>query len=270
MIIGNKTFDFKKRVHLMGILNATPDSFFDGGKHLNIDAALYRAEQMLADGADILDVGGESTRPGYAPVSTEEEIDRVVPVIAAIKKRLDVPVSVDTYKADVARAALNTGADMVNDIWGFLKDPSMAALVAERNAACVLMHNRDSTDYADFIGEVSAGLTNCAALAAAAGIKKDKIILDPGLGFGKTAAQSLAALKATARFAALGYPVLVAGSNKSFIGAALNLPVGERLYGTLAVTAYAALNGAAMVRVHEVRENKEVLGMMEAIRGSSQ
>lgn len=186
MKIGTKDFDLEHEIYIMGILNVTPDSFSDGGSWNRLDAALKHTEEMIEAGAAIIDVGGESTRPGYTKISDEEEISRVAPVISAIKERFDIPVSVDTYKSGVARAALAAGADLVNDIWGLKYDPAMAGLIAEANVPCCLMHNREQADYADYLTDVQNDLKETLRLAHKAGIQDSRIILDPGIGFGKT------------------------------------------------------------------------------------
>ena len=185
MRIGSREFDTERQTYIMGILNVTPDSFSDGGKYNHLDAALFHAEEMVRDGADIIDVGGESTRPGFEKISDEEETERVAPVIEALTARLDVPVSVDTYKSRVAKAALSAGASLINDIWGFKADRNMAAVAAETGAACCLMHNRERADYQDFLKDMIADLRECVELARKAGVADDRIILDPGVGFGK-------------------------------------------------------------------------------------
>ena len=320
MVIGTKKFDLTARAYIMGILNITPDSFYDGGRYNALDAALFRTEQMIAEGADIIDVGGESTRPGFAAISAEEEAARVIPVIAAIKARFDIPVSCDTYKSAAALAAIQAGADMINDVYGLQRDEKMAKVIARAGVACVLAQgsgvrgqglgvretinekritnngelnqitNADDdkrndgavpaggglsdvppnslTSRRDYLFAVSNGLKNSLRLAHDAGIANDKIIVDPGIGFGKTTEQNLRCIADLAQFVSLGYPVLVGASNKSFIGAVLNAPAHERLYGTLAATAIAVLNGASFIRVHDVKENKQAIKMAEAIKYS--
>lgn len=263
MIIGNKEFTNGK-TYVMGILNLTPDSFSDGGKYNTLDLALVHAEEMIAEGADIIDIGGESTRPGYVKVSDDEEIKRIVNVIEEIKKRFDIPVSADTYKSEVARAAILSGADMINDIWGFKYDNNMAKVVKDADAACCLMHNKANTEYRDFIHDVADELSECVKIAKAAGISDDKIVLDPGIGFGKTYEQNLAVMKNLKSFD-LGYPLLLGASQKSMIGNALGLEVSERLEGTLVTSVIAAQAGYMFVRVHNVKENKRVIQMTEAI-----
>lgn len=265
MRIGNKNFDTKEHTYVMGILNVTPDSFSDGGKYSSLDAALKHAERMMKEGAAILDIGGESTRPGYTKISDEEEIARVIPVIEAVKKELEIPVSVDTYKSKVAKAAIEAGADLINDIWGLKYDPDMAKLIADNKVACCLMHNRDNTEYNNFVSDLFKDLRESVDLALKAGIRDDKIILDPGVGFAKSYEQNLMALKHLGRLEQLGYPILLGTSRKSVIGVSLDLPKEERLEGTLATTALAVNCGCAFVRVHDVKENVRVVRMMEAI-----
>ncbi len=265
MMIGNRQMDLKNHCHVMGILNVTPDSFSDGGKYTQMDAALFHAEQMVREGADVIDVGGESTRPGYQKISDEEEIGRVAPVIEKIKERLDIPVSVDTYKSQVAEAALKAGADLVNDIWGFRADPQMARVTARYKAACCLMHNRQEAVYGDFWTDFMEDMKTCVRLAREAGVEEDKILLDPGVGFGKTYEQNLAVINHLDRLKELGFQVLLGTSRKSVIGLTLDLPSDQRLEGTLATTALGIVRGAAFVRVHDVKENCRLIRMMEAM-----
>ena len=265
MRIGTHEFDIKNQTYIMGILNVTPDSFSDGGKIQGVDAALRRAEDMIKEGAAILDIGGESTRPGYTPVSEEEEMERVLPVVEAIKQRLDIPVSVDTYKSKVAESAILAGADLINDIWGLKADAHMAEVIAKHDVACCLMHNRKEAVYDSFIENMLTDLQDCITLASQAGIHKDKIILDPGVGFAKDYAQNLEVLRNLHRFRELGYPVLLGASRKSVIGLTLDLPTEERLEGTLTTTVAAVQQGASFVRVHDVKENYRAIQMAQAI-----
>ena len=241
MKIGNKSFDTAEHTYIMGILNVTPDSFSDGGKWNTPDEALGRAEQMVKDGADIVDIGGESTRPGHEQITEEEEIQRVVPVIEAVKARIDVPVSVDTYKSRVAEAALKAGADLVNDIWGLKYDSRMAALIAETGAACCLMHNKEKAEYEEFYQDMLRETEACVKIAREAGIPDNKIILDPGIGFGKTYEMNLETLHYMERFHTFGYPMLLGTSRKSVIGLTLNLPADQREEGTLVTTVMAVM-----------------------------
>lgn len=266
MKIGNYEFDTKNKTYVMGILNVTPDSFSDGGKWNSIDEALFHTEQMINAGAAIIDIGGESTRPGYTMISDDEEIQRVVPIISAIRSRFDIPLSVDTYKSAVAKEALIAGADLVNDIWGLKYDSNMAKVIAESNATCCLMHNKDKPEYNCFIDDMLSETLECAEIALKAGVSKDKIILDPGVGFGKTYEMNLEAIKHLDRLCNTEYPVLLGCSRKSVIGNTLNLPIDERLEGTLATTVFAVLSGCAFVRVHDVKENVRTIKMAEAIK----
>ena len=265
MRIGNHEFDTKNETYIMGILNVTPDSFSDGGKFNHMDAALAHAEQMIRDGADIIDIGGESTRPGHTVISDEEEIARVTPVIEAVKSHFDVPVSIDTYKGNVAEAALQAGADLVNDIWGFKFDYKTAEVTARYHAACCLMHNRDNSNYADFLKEWYDETAECVTLAKAAGIADDKIILDPGVGFGKTYEQNLITIKYMDKLKTLGYPLLLGTSRKSVIGLTLDTPVTDRVLGTAVTTVFAVQQGYAFVRVHDIKANKQAIQMTKAI-----
>ncbi|HIT66944.1 MAG TPA: dihydropteroate synthase [Candidatus Merdisoma merdipullorum] len=265
MKIGNREFDVKNKTYIMGILNVTPDSFSDGGKWNQREAALSHAWEMAEEGADIIDIGGESTRPGHQQITEEEEISRIVPVIEAVKREIALPVSIDTYKAKVAEAALNAGADLVNDIWGLKYDSRMAELIARSGAACCLMHNKERAQYQDFFPDMLREMQECVELAKAAGIPDDKIILDPGVGFGKTREMNLETLCHLERFHELGYPMLLGASRKSVIGLTLDLPADERLEGTLVTTVFAVLKKYAFVRVHDVKENLRAVRMAEAI-----
>lgn len=267
MLIGNRKFDTENGVYVMGILNVTPDSFSDGGLWTERDAALRQAERMAEEGAAIIDIGGESTRPGHTPVSAEDEAARVLPIVEAVKRETGLPVSIDTYKAEVARAALEAGADMVNDIWGLRRDGGeMAALIARTGAACCLMHNRERAEYADFMADMLSDLRETLAIADRAGIARSSIVLDPGIGFGKTYEQNLIAMNRLDELLALGCPVLLAASRKSVIGLTLDLPADQRLEGTIATTVAGVLRGAAFVRVHDVKENLRAARMALAIR----
>ena len=251
----------------MGILNVTPDSFSDGGRWIRPEAALKQAERMAREGAAIIDIGGESTRPGHTPVDAAEEARRVLPVIEAVKRETGLPVSVDTYKAETARLALEAGADLINDVWGLRYDSGeMARVIAGGGAACCLMHNRREAAYADFMPELIADLRGTLDIADAAGIRREDIILDPGVGFGKTYGQNLTALHRISELKALGCPILLGASRKSVVGLTLGLPAEDRLAGTLATTAAGVLGGAAFIRAHDVRENLLAAEMALAIR----
>lgn len=266
MRIGNRDFDTKHHCYIMGILNVTPDSFSDGGKFQEMDQALFHVEEMIQEGMDIVDVGGESTRPGYAKIPVQEEMERVVPVIEQIKKKFDIPISLDTCKADVARAGILAGADLINDIWGLKYDDRMAKVIGEAKAACCLMHNRDNTVYKSLITDVINDLQESVSLAKEAGIADDRIILDPGVGFGKTYEQNLEIIKKLDGLQILGYPLLLGCSRKSVIGLTLDLPVSERLEGTLVTTAAGVLKGRSFIRVHDVKQNRRAVKMAEALR----
>ena len=265
MIIGNKNFDTKNHTYIMGILNVTPDSFSDGGNYSAVDNALFRVEEMIKEGVDILDVGGESTRPGYQQISVSEEIERVVPVLERIKVNFDIPISLDTYKSEVALNGIKAGADMINDIWGLKADDKMARIIAENEVACCLMHNRKEALYDSYLEDVVVDLKESIRMALDAGIAKDKIMIDPGVGFGKTYEHNLEILRKLDILDTLGYPILLGVSRKSVIGLTLDLPISERLNGTLALSAYGMLRGCSFLRVHDIKQNKEVVCMLEAI-----
>lgn len=267
MHIGNREFDMKNHTYCMGILNVTPDSFSDGGKWRYMDAALRHVEDMLAEGMDILDVGGESTRPGYTLLDAEEEIARIVPVIEAVKKRFDVPVSLDTYKSAVARAGIAAGADMINDIWGLKYDGQMAEVIAEHQLPCCLMHNRKEAVYQNLWKDIKNDLRESVRIALRAGITGDKILLDPGIGFGKSYEQNLEVLNKLEELQGFDLPVLLGCSRKSVIGLTLDLPVAERLEGTLATTVMAVMKGCSVIRVHDIKENVRAIRMTEAVLG---
>ena len=265
MKIGNREYQTKGHTYVMGILNVTPDSFSDGGKWNDKDRALRHVEEMLNEGADIIDIGGESTRPGYSLLSVEEETARVVPVIRALKEEFDVPVSLDTYKSGVAAAGIAAGADMINDIWGLKWDDKIAGVIAGSGLPCCLMHNRKDTEYRDFVQDVIADLAETLQIADLAGIARDRIIMDAGVGFAKTCEQNLEIIRRMEELQGLGCPLLLGCSRKSVIGLTLNLPVEERLEGTLATTVIAVMKGCMFVRVHDVRENVRAVRMTEAV-----
>ncbi len=265
MLIGNKKFETGRHTYIMGILNATPDSFSDGGKYTGLKEQLEHIEKMIEEGADIIDIGGESTRPGYLPVDEEEEAARIVPLIREVKRLFDVPVSADTCKTEVAKAALDAGCDMINDIRGLTGSPGMGELIASGGAACCLMHSADRAGDPAFLNRCLADLRDIAGHALSAGISRDRIILDPGVGFGKNYQDNLDVLRHLGAFKELGYPLLLGTSRKSVIGLALDLPVDQRLEGTLATTAMAVMAGWSFVRVHDIKENKRVIQMIEAV-----
>lgn len=267
MRIGNHEFDVNNKTYIMGILNITPDSFSDGGKWNNMDQALYHAQDMMEHGAHIIDIGGESTRPGHIQITEQEEIDRVTPVIEALVQRFDIPISIDTYKANVAEAAVNSGAHLINDIWGCKYDSRMAEVIAKSGAACCLMHNKEEAVYEDFMADVLKETLECAKIALAAGVSREKIILDPGVGFGKTYEGNLEVINRLEEFGQLEYPILLGTSRKSVIGLALDMPPAKRVEGTLATTVMGVMKGCAFVRVHDIEENRRVIQMTEAILG---
>lgn len=268
MLIGNKEFDLENKTYVMGILNCTPDSFSDGGKFNTIDNALKHTEEMIKEGADIIDVGGESARPGYTMISDEEEIARVVPVIERIKANFDIPVSIDTYKSGVADAAVSAGADLINDIWGCKYDKQIASVIAKRNVPCCLMHNRnlEKQPYGtDVMNDILKDIQESIDIAIQEGVDKNKIITDPGIGFGKTLEHNLLVMNQVERLKELGYPVLLGTSRKSMIGLTLNVPSDERVEGTIVTTVMGVMKGCAIIRVHDVLANKRAVIMTEAI-----
>lgn len=263
--IGSRIFDLGKRTYIMGILNVTPDSFSDGGKHNFVDSAVEHALKMIDEGVDIIDIGGESTRPNYTMITDEEEIVRITPVIEAIRRKTDIPISVDTYKSKVADAACSVGADLVNDIWGLKYDSNMAKVVKKNNAAVCLMHNRKAIDYTDFVSDFTKDLNSSIDIALEAGISKDKLILDPGIGFSKTHDMNLYLMGHLEKLHMFGYPILLGCSRKSVIGLALDEPVDNRLEGTLATSVMAVMKGCHFIRVHDVKENLRAIRMTEEI-----
>jgi dihydropteroate synthase len=268
LTINGITLDYTAETFVMGILNVTPDSFSDGGKYNNVEAAVAQAKKMVAEGAKIIDVGGESTRPGYERISDEDEIARIVPVIQALVAEVPAVISVDTYKANVARAAVEAGAHIINDIWGAQAEPEIAHVAADLNVPIILMHNRDNTDYgANFWMAAKADLEKSIAIARDAGIPDSHIILDPGIGFAKTTAQNIEMMQHLDDLVAMGYPVLLATSRKSMIGNVLKLPVEERLEGTGATVVYGIEKGCHMIRVHDVKEMARATHMADILVG---
>ncbi|PMB01355.1 dihydropteroate synthase [Fischerella thermalis CCMEE 5273] len=254
-----------ERTLVMGILNVTPDSFSDGGRYNHVDRALAHARQMVADGADLIDVGGESTRPQAVPVSLDEELSRVIPVIEALSSEIDCPLSIDTYKAEVAWQAIRAGAHLINDVWGCKKDPDMARVAAELDVPVILMHNREEPVYHDLMADIKRDLLESVAIARAAGVKEERIILDPGIGFGKRYEDNLKVMAHLEAIVALGYPVLLGTSRKSMVGLTLDLPVDERVEGTGATVTFGIAKGCRMVRVHDVRAMVRVVRMTDAM-----
>lgn len=268
MRIGGKEFADRGRTYIMGILNVTPDSFSDGGKYDRMDRALYRVEEMIGEGMDILDMGGESTRPGHVFVSPQEEAERVIPVLEAVKKRFDIPISLDTYKYRVAEEGIRKGADLINDIWGLRYDQGeMARLLAESGLPCCLMHNRREAGYVSLMEDIKTDLAESLRIAREAGIREERIILDPGIGFGKTREDNLAVIADLESLHVLGRPLLLGASRKSVIGLTLDLPLEERLEGTLVTTVFGVTAGCSYVRVHDVAANVRAVRMAEAILG---
>lgn len=264
MIIRGKEFDTDKNVYIMGILNVTPDSFSDGGNYNSIDKALFHTEKMIEQGADIIDVGGESTRPGHTKISDDEEIERVAPVICAIRDRFNVPVSLDSYKSNVIRANASQ-IDLINDIWGLKYDEKMAQTVAETRLPYCLMHNRKTNKYNCFFDEFIADIKESLAIAQKAGIKKENIILDGGVGFAKSYEQNLQVINRTEKLCALGFPVMIATSRKSVIGLTLDKDVNERAVGTVATTVIGIMKGASFVRVHDISENCDAVKVTKSV-----
>ena len=269
MKIGQREFQDSGHTYVMGILNVTPDSFSDGGRYTEMDQALRHVEEMIGEGMDILDIGGESTRPGYTLLTDEEEISRVVPVMEKVKSEFNIPISLDTYKSAVAEAGIRAGANMINDIWGLKYDERLADVIARAQVPCCLMHNRKESDYHNYMEDVLEDLRETIRIAHRAGISDENIMLDPGVGFGKTYENNLEIIGRLDRLKELGYPVLLGTSRKSVIGLTLDLPASERVEGTLVTTVYAVLKGASYVRVHDVKENVRAIRMAEAILQAS-
>lgn len=267
MQIGNRYFDTENHTYLMAIINVTPDSFYPGSRLGKSDLLLDRVRQMVRDGADLIDLGAESTRPGHVKISDQEEMDRLLPALEVIKNNIDIPVSVDTYKAAVAKEAVKYGCDMINSIHGML-EPDLASVIASSGKVCCLMHNRDKADYDDFPVDFMQDMRTIYREALRAGISKDHLILDPGIGFAKNQEQNLAVLRHLNEWRIPEVPWLLGTSRKSVIGNALGLPVQERLEGTLVTTVLAIQAGYSFVRVHDVKENRRCIDMMEAIRGN--
>ena len=262
---GALKMEWGKRTYVMGIINVTPDSFSGDGLEYDVETALEQALRFQGEGADIIDVGGESTRPGSTPVDADEEKRRVIPVIRLLASKLDIPISVDTYKHTVAQEALSAGASMINDIWGLQHDPSLATLAAREGVPIVLMHNQLSTNYTDLVPDVMASLRASLNRALEAGVPTENVLLDPGLGFGKRPEDNLEILRRLEEFTALGRPLLVGMSRKSTSGMVLDLPVEERLEGTAATVALVIAKGADMVRVHDVEAMTRIARMSDAI-----
>lgn len=267
---GKVTLDFRQETVVMGILNVTPDSFSDGGQYDEVELALQHVEQMLADGAKIIDIGGESTRPGHKPVSLEEELARTVPIIEAIAQKFDCIISIDTYKAEVAEAAIKAGAHIINDIWGAKREPEIAKVAATYHVPIILMHNREEAVYEkSLVEEVMLDLQESIQIALDAGVPKEHIWLDPGIGFAKDTAENIEVMKGLSEVVYMGYPVLLGTSRKSLIGNVLHIPVEERLTGTAATVCYGIERGCHIMRVHDVKEISEASRMMDVLIGKA-
>ena len=265
--IGGRRFDWGSRTYVMGIVNVTPDSFSGDGLGGDAEAAIDQGLRMVREGADMLDVGGESTRPGHIPVSAQEEISRTESVVRRLAREAPAPVSIDTYKLPVAEAAIAAGASILNDVWGLTRAPGIADLAAAHECALVLMHNQDGTEYAgDLMDEVKRFLAVAAARAVKAGVPRDRVILDPGIGFGKTADQNWEVMRRFEELRELGHPILIGTSRKSFIGKLLDLPVGDRLEGTISTNVAAVLRGADIVRVHDVQALTRAVRVADRLR----
>lgn len=272
LTIKNRRFEWGKRTYIMGIINITPDSFSGDGLWAQdrlLTKVLRQAEAFMEAGADLLDIGGQSTRPGYTEVSVEEEKRRILPVLETLAHKIPLPLSVDTYKPEVARAALAAGADLINDIWGLQKDPAMVKVVADAQAPVIVMHNQTTPEYTDLMGEIASFLQKSIDLAVAHGLPREKVIIDPGICFGKTPAQNLVVLNRLDELKALGAPILLGTSRKSVIGHVLDLPVDKRLEGTAATVAVGITRGAHLIRVHDVKAMVRVARMTDAILRSA-
>jgi dihydropteroate synthase len=265
--IGGQRFEWGSRTYVMGIINVTPDSFSGDGLGSDIDRAVAQGLRMVREGADMLDVGGESTRPGHQPISAGEEIARTEAVVARLAREAEVPVSIDTYKLEVAEAAVAVGATMLNDIWGLTRSPALAQVAATSNCALVVMHNQDGTDYTgDLMAEIKRFLRASVDRAVQAGVPRERVLIDPGIGFGKTAEQNWVVMRRMVELRELDQPILIGTSRKSFVGKLLDLPVNDRFEGTAATTTAAILRGADVVRVHDVREMTRVVRVADHMR----
>ncbi|UCZ53333.1 dihydropteroate synthase [Bacillus shivajii] len=259
--------DFSKKTYVMGILNVTPDSFSDGGRYHHSNKAVNHAISMVEDGVDIIDLGGESTRPGAKKVGEEEELARIIEPLTAVREKVNIPISIDTYKANVARHALEAGANIINDVWGTKADPEMADVAASFDVPIILMHNREEPNYNHLMDDLIRDIHECIENCLKAGVKDEKIILDPGIGFGKTYEHNVLVMRHLEEFTKLGYPVLLGTSRKSLIAKTLNLPVDERMEGTGATVCYGIDKGSDIVRVHDVKEMARMVKMMDVMIG---
>ncbi len=267
IVCGKHILDYGKKTLIMGILNITPDSFSDGGSYVELDRAITHAKEMVKNGVDIIDIGGESTRPGFEAVSVEEELKRVIPVIKRLSEEVDVPISIDTYKAEVAKQSIEAGATIINDIWGAKADPNMASVAAAYNVPIILMHNRNNLNYKDLIHDMIEDLLESVKIVKDAGVKDENIIIDPGIGFAKTMDDNLRVMNHLDAFVALGYPVLLGTSRKRFIGHVLDLPPNDRMEGTGATVCLGIERGCQIVRIHDVLEISRMAKMMDAMLG---
>lgn len=267
LVINNIELDYKKETFVMGILNATPDSFSDGGQYFSVEDAVAQAKKMVQEGAKIIDVGGESTRPGYTRISDKEEINRVVPVIKALVKEVPAIISIDTYKSKVAEAAIQAGAHIINDIWGAKADPNIAVVAAKYEVPIILMHNRKNELYTNYFEDYINDLKESIEIVKNAGVPDNHIILDPGIGFVKNLKQSIETMQRLDELVDLGYPVLLATSRKRMIGTILNVPLNERVEGTAATCAFGVMKGCHIVRVHDVKEVARTVKMIDALVG---
>ena len=266
MKCGNTTLNLGSKTYIMGILNVTPDSFSDGGDFADVEKAVAHAHIMVREGADIIDIGGESTRPGFVEISAEEELERVLPVLKRLIKEIDVPISVDTYKAEVAREVLAIGANIVNDQWGLKKDPSLAEVIAQWQVPAIFMHNQAGIEYQnDILEEIKLSLQESIDIALDAGVRKENIILDPGIGFGKNPEQNMVVMARLHELNELGYPILLGTSRKSMLGKILDLPPKDRIEGTVATTVMGIMQGIDIVRVHDIKENWRAAKVTDAI-----
>lgn len=267
MLIRNKEFDFKNEAYIMGILNVTPDSFSDGGKWNSIDTAMKHVEDMINEGASIIDIGAESTRPGYTPQTSEQELERVIPIIRKIRENFDIPISIDTFKSNTFREVVKEGADILNDIWGLKSDPNMAKVAKELKTPVILMHNKENNSYNNLIENMKKETLESVELAKNAGISEDLIILDPGVGFALDYEKDLTVVNRINEFVKLGYPVLLGTSRKRFIGKTLGIDVPiDRDLGTAVTTVIGVMNGCSIFRVHNVKENYDAMKMALAIK----
>jgi dihydropteroate synthase len=267
IIAGRYTLDLSKKTQIMGILNVTPDSFSDGGKFNNVTQAIDQVAKMIHAGADIIDIGGESTRPGAPKIALDEELTRVIPIIESVSSRFDIPLSIDTYKAEVARQAVASGATIINDVWGAKADDQMAHVAAKAQVPIILMHNRVDRNYSNFMNDVILDIQESISIVRQAGVSNEQIIIDPGVGFAKSFEQNLLVMREVDQLVALGYPVLLATSRKSVIGNTLELPPEERVEGTIATVCLGISLGCQLVRVHDVQEVARAAKMMDTILG---